>query len=311
MDEVVDAAMDRVVNDAAAEADDVATDADDVVAVVVDPDNTDDAAVDEVVEAGVAGNADEADDAAAKDAIMVLGRVVDEVHHWEAVIESLLFVESSGLTAERIAEILELDPGTVKTILNEMLLAAAQSRRGIILREVNGKYQFCTKPEYGVYIDRLFDIRQKQGLSQASYETLSIIAYHANVTRAAIEKIRGVNSDSSVIKLLEKNLIRETGRLRIPGRPMTYDVTDEFFRSFGFRSRKDLPDLQFENASSDTEQDDIVTEEPDSIFDIDHPAEEHDAGENIEADIMAEEPDIVTDADNPDDGHDVVENFSG
>ena len=268
MDEVVEATIDRVVDASAA---------------------------DDTAAAAVMGNIDDADDAAADDVAAVLDRIVDEVHHWEAVIESLLFVESSGLTAERIAEILEIDLETVKTILNEMLLAAVQSRRGIIMREVNGKYQFCTKPEYGIYIDRLFEIRQKQGLSQASYETLSIIAYNANVTRAAIEKIRGVNSDSSVIKLLEKNLIRETGRLRIPGRPMTYDVTDEFFRSFGFRSRKDLPDLQFENAPSDTDQDGIKTGDSDSTIDAEILGDRHDAGEITEADIITEEPDIVSD----------------
>ena len=178
----------------------------------------------------------------------------------ESIIEALLFVESNGLTAQRIADILEMEQGSVLTILNEMILKSTQSRRAIILREVNGVFQFCTKPEYSVFIDRLFDIRQKQGLSQAAYETLSIVAYNANVTRAAIEKVRGVNSDSSIIKLLDKNLIQETGRLSIPGRPMTYDVTEEFFRSFGFRSRKDLPDIQFEETD---DIDDAETPEPD------------------------------------------------
>ncbi|GAE89063.1 segregation and condensation protein B [Acetivibrio straminisolvens JCM 21531] len=78
-------------------------------------------------------------------------------------------------------------------------------------------------------------------MSQAALETLAIIAYNRPITKARIEQIRGVNSDSAVARLLEKNLIREAGRLDAPGKPVLYETTDEFFRSFGFKSDSDLP----------------------------------------------------------------------
>ena len=106
--------------------------------------------------------------------------------------------------------------------------------------------------------------RQKQALSQAAFETLAIIAYNQPVTRARIEMIRGVNSDSSIATLLERNLIKEAGRLDSPGRPMVYETTGEFLRSFGFRSVKDLPMIELdrmisgEQPAADTQKDDTA-----------------------------------------------------
>ena len=162
---------------------------------------------------------------------------------FDAVVEAVLFASGEPLALERIAEIIERPADEVKTLLDRMGERLRNSRRGLLLRELSGKYQLCTRPEMSVYVNKLFEFRQKHALSQAAYETLSIVAYNANVTRAAIEKIRGVNSDSSISKLLERNLIVETGRASLPGRPMRYDVTDEFYRLFGFSSRTDLPDI--------------------------------------------------------------------
>jgi len=162
---------------------------------------------------------------------------------FEAVVEALLFASGEPLTLERIAQVVERPTGEVKPLLARMGERYNNAGRGLMLRELSGKYQLCTRPELSYYVNKLFEIRQRQSLSQAAYETLSIIAYNANVTRATVEKIRGVNSDSSIARLLERNLIAETGRASLPGRPMRYDVTDEFYRLFGFKSREDLPDL--------------------------------------------------------------------
>ena len=173
---------------------------------------------------------------------------VDEILAWgsdrfEAVVEAILFASGEPLALEKIAQIVERPISEVKTLLDQIESKRLESGRGILLRELSGKYQLCTRPELSFYVDKLFEIRQKQSLSQAAYEALSIIAYNANVTRAVVEKIRGVNSDSSIAKLLERNLIYETGRASLPGRPVQYDVTDEFYRLFGFKSRMDLPDV--------------------------------------------------------------------
>ena len=171
---------------------------------------------------------------------------------FEAVVEAILFASGEPLTLERIALIIERPVPEVKALLEKMGVNFQNSKRGLLLRELSGKYQLCTRPELSPYVNKLFEIRQKQSLSQAAYETLSIIAYNANVTRGIIEKIRGVNSDSSIARLIERELIMETGRANLPGRPMRYDVTDNFYRLFGFKSRSDLPDMG-ENMLNDSD----------------------------------------------------------
>ena len=178
--------------------------------------------------------------------------VGEETDRFDAVVEAILFASGEPLTLERIASIVERPVAEVKVLLDNMGKRLRNARRGLLLRELSGKYQLCTRPELSVYVNKLFEIRQKHSLSQAAYETLSIVAYNANVTRAAIEKIRGVNSDSSIAKLLERGLIIETGRANLPGRPMRYDLTDEFYRLFGFNSRMDLPDIDGNDPQEDS-----------------------------------------------------------
>ncbi|MCX7746621.1 MAG: SMC-Scp complex subunit ScpB [Clostridia bacterium] len=167
-----------------------------------------------------------------------------EIKDMEAIIEGLLFASGDRLPLEKIAEILEVDKKAVKLVLNNMILNYKNSKRGIMIREINQSYQLCTRFEHHEYIKRLFEPRQKQGLSQAAFETLAIVAYNQPITRAKIEAIRGVNSDSAVTRLLDRNLIREAGRMDAPGKPMLYETTDEFLKSFGFRSVGDLPRLE-------------------------------------------------------------------
>ncbi len=165
----------------------------------------------------------------------------------QAVVEALLFASGDELPLERIAEVLNLDRKTAKMLMNRMIDDFRASNRGLMIREINGSYQLCTKPEYYDYICMMMEPRQKQALSQAAYETLAVIAYNQPITKAKIEHIRGVNSDSAIAKLLERNLIREAGRLDAPGKPYLYETTDEFLRVFGFRSLRDLPILEFDD----------------------------------------------------------------
>ncbi len=172
----------------------------------------------------------------------------------EAIIEGMLFAAGDPLSLDRISEVLEIDKKTVKMILNNMIINYQNSKRGIMLREINGKYQLCTRFEHHDYIKKLFEPRQKQGLSTAAFEALSIIAYNQPITRSKVEQIRGVNSDSAISKLLDKNLIKEAGRLDAPGRPVLYETTEEFLRSFGFRSITDLPRLELNEVQGINEE---------------------------------------------------------
>lgn len=167
----------------------------------------------------------------------------------ENIIESLVFSYGDAVPLEKICEILELDKKTAKNILKNMMDNYNNGNRGIIIREINDKYQMCSNPEYFEYVSKLYQIRQKQALSQAAYEVLSIIAYNQPITRAKLEQIRGVNSDSAVTRLLERNLIKEAGKLDAPGRPRLYETTDEFLKCFGFKSLRDLPLLDIQDLS--------------------------------------------------------------
>ena len=118
-----------------------------------------------------------------------------------------------------------------------------EQNRGIEIIKVENGYQMTTKTEYYDYIYPIFDNRAKPSLSAAALETLSIIAYNPKITRAEIEQIRGVNSDGTIYKLLEYNLIEEVGRLDAPGRPTIYSTTKEFLKMFGISSLEELPEL--------------------------------------------------------------------
>lgn len=181
-----------------------------------------------------------------------------DIKEIEALVEGLLFASGDALSLEKLSEILEIDKKTTKLILNNMVAGCQNSKRGIMLREINGKYQLCTRPEHCDYIKKLFEPRQRQGLSAAAFETLAIIAYNQPITRAKVEQIRGVNSDSAIARLLERNLIREAGRLDAPGKPVLYDTTEEFLRSFGFKSLSDMPRLEMNEIQTVLESEPIV-----------------------------------------------------
>jgi len=118
-----------------------------------------------------------------------------------------------------------------------------EQNRGIEIIKVDNGYQMCSKKEYYDYIYPIFDNRAKPSLSAAALETLSIIAYNPKITRAEVEQIRGVNSDGTIYKLLEYNLIEEVGRLDAPGRPAIYATTKEFLKMFGISTLEELPEL--------------------------------------------------------------------
>lgn len=160
----------------------------------------------------------------------------------EGIIEGLLFASGDRLSLEKICEIAGIDKKAARLVINNMVVNYNNNpSRGITIREINNGYQLCSKPELYEYVKVLFEPKQKSGLSQAAFETLAIIAYNRPITKAKIEQIRGVNSDSAVAKLIEKNLVREAGRLDAPGKPILYETTEEFFRSFGYSSDRDLP----------------------------------------------------------------------
>jgi segregation and condensation protein B len=98
-----------------------------------------------------------------------------------------------------------------------------------------------TNPDNYEYIHKLLYEKNKASLSQASLETLAIIAYKQPVTRVEIEALRGVKSSSSIQTLLDRNLIKEAGRLEAPGKPMLFETTMEFLKYANISTIKELP----------------------------------------------------------------------
>jgi segregation and condensation protein B len=161
----------------------------------------------------------------------------------KAIVESLVFVSDVPLRPERIAEAIDVERGRVVQILRELESEYLQARRGFVLEEVAGGFQFRTRAEHVEWVRRLNKSRPFR-FSRAALETLAIIAYRQPITRAEIEYLRGVDSGGVVKTLLDRHLVRILGKKDVAGRPMIYGTTREFLELFGLRDLAALPTLR-------------------------------------------------------------------
>jgi len=166
-----------------------------------------------------------------------------EIDKIKQIIESIMFAVGRDVSINELSSVLELAPENVQEIVESMRTEFEEARRGVQIIKVDNGYQLCSRKDNYEYIYQIIDKRNKPNLSQAALETLAIIAYNPKITRAEIETIRGVNSDGTIYKLLDHNLIEEAGRLDAPGRPTIYQTTKEFLRLFGYTSLEELPEL--------------------------------------------------------------------
>jgi segregation and condensation protein B len=156
-------------------------------------------------------------------------------------IEGILFAMGDSVSADQLAKALEIPEKEAERLVTELQRTYEEQDRGIRIRNVNGAYQMSTSKEVYPYLIRLAKQPRKYALTEVLLETLSIIAYKQPVTKAEIEKIRGVSSDHAVNKLVEYGLVQELGRLDAPGRPILFGTTDDFLRAFGISSVEELP----------------------------------------------------------------------
>lgn len=166
-----------------------------------------------------------------------------EIENKKAIIEAILFACGREVKINELMSALELSGEDVLNIVESLKADYEMNNRGIEIIKVNDGFQLTTKKEYYEYIYPIFDKRSKPNLTNAALETLSIIAYNPKITRPEIEAIRGVNSDGTMYKLLEYNLIEAVGKADAPGRPTMYEVTTDFYRMFGFSTMEELPEL--------------------------------------------------------------------
>ncbi|APF26650.1 segregation and condensation protein B [Clostridium sporogenes] len=169
---------------------------------------------------------------------------VSQRNKYKSIIESLLFMSGEPINIKDLATILNCKHDKVSLLLNEMKNNYASKDRGIKILIYNKAVQLVTKPENSIYVEKLLKTNVRQSLSQAALETLSIIAYKQPITRVAIDEIRGVKSDRAIYTLLEKNIIKECGRLEVPGKPILYGTTEEFLKFFGLDSIEAIPNLE-------------------------------------------------------------------
>lgn len=189
------------------------------------------------------------------------------------IVESLLVASHNPLSSEEVARLVrarvaeaedlrarDLEDGKMPTELPEWLVALAQTTPEEILAAfslLNASYsqtgrafsvlerttgwKLYTRPDYGEFVRQLFPARKPERVSGPAMETLAIVAYRQPITKAAIEAVRGVSCDGMLQKLLDRDLIRISGRADLPGRPLLYNTTELFFEHFGIRSIDDLP----------------------------------------------------------------------
>lgn len=166
-----------------------------------------------------------------------------EIDKMKAIIEAILFASGRPVEIKELISALELPEEDIIQIIESMKADFQEANRGIEIIKVESGYTLCSKKEYYDYIYPLFDNRAKPNISNAAMETLAIIAYNPKITRAEIESIRGVNSDATIYKLLEYNLIEDAGKSDLPGKPTVYQTTEEFLKTFGISNLDELPEL--------------------------------------------------------------------
>ncbi len=179
---------------------------------------------------------------------------VDKEVNLEAITEGLLYmVGDDGIKLEQLAALINKSLEDSEAILSSIQAKYSEDTYGIELVGYGKTYKFITKKEVAPYIQELFHTTKPNTLSQSALETLAIIAYKQPITRVEIEELRGVGADMMLRKLQARNLIREAGRSDAPGKPILYEVTEEFMDSFKLYTLNELPDLPEFNTDEENE----------------------------------------------------------
>ena len=165
------------------------------------------------------------------------------VNQLEAALEALLFTIGDSVDTQSLARAIDQVVPPTRKLREGLRIRYKEENRGIMLLELEDSWQLATKKEYYSVLIRLASQPKKAVLTDVMLETLSIIAYKQPVTKADIEKIRGVKSDHAVNRLIEYELVTEVGRLEAPGRPILFGTTEEFLRKFGVSSLEELPEI--------------------------------------------------------------------
>ena len=167
-----------------------------------------------------------------------------ELEKIEAAVEAVLFAMGDAVSVDKLASAIGHDTETTRKLVHQMMDRYNSREGGLEIIELEDSFQLCTRKEYYDTLIKVAKQPKKYVLTDVQLEVLSIVAYKQPVTRQEVEKIRGVNSDHALNRLVEYGLVGEAGRLDAPGRPILFGTTEEFLRNFGVRSTEELPSIQ-------------------------------------------------------------------
>ncbi len=183
---------------------------------------------------------------AERDDARVANLATDEDARNKGVVEALLIAADDPLGASRLSSVLGRHTGAkeIRAYVNDLNEEYAQTGRSFRVVEVAGGFQLAVHGEFAPWIRQLMREKIAPRLSQASLETLAILAFKQPITKAEVEHIRGVSVDGVLRQLMEKGLIRISGRSDAPGRPLLYGTTRDFLKHFGLKTLSDLPRIR-------------------------------------------------------------------
>jgi len=176
--------------------------------------------------------------------INIINGIYKTDEYLKSCIEGILFISETTVSIGEISSTLEITERKTEKILNELEREYLDKNRGFILRKVAGGYRLYSNPAISDILKVFVKSNIRTYISQAALETIAIICYRQPVTRTQIAEIRGVRTDSVILTLVDKGLIKEAGRLKEPGNPILYKTSEKLLEIMGINSIKDLPGLQ-------------------------------------------------------------------
>jgi segregation and condensation protein B len=167
-----------------------------------------------------------------------------DVKKAQGAMEAILFAGGDPVGLGRIAAVLGLDLPTAEKLMNDLADRINGAPGGLCIKNLDGRWQMCTRPEDAEYVRAALDMRRNMPLSQAALEVLAVVAYNQPITKAFVEQVRGVDCSGVLGSLTAKGLVEERGRLELPGRPLLYGTTPDFLRCLNISSLRELPPLE-------------------------------------------------------------------
>jgi len=163
----------------------------------------------------------------------------------KSALEALLFSSDKPLTLEQLKNALDTkETEQLRTVIQDLKSEYESANRGMRIAEIANGYQMVTSSNFAPFLKKLYKERHVERLSNPALETLAIIAYKQPLTKHEIESLRNVNVDGVVKNLLDKDLIRVSGRKKAPGRPLIFGTTRQFLEYFGLKSLEELPKME-------------------------------------------------------------------